>query len=205
MSGNIGNINGAQSTINPFLQQEINRSAILSLNVKSKAFTPSYKKGAQSCNGCNKNEQEIISDIKISDLDIMGVTSIATQMINRPKSPIRHQSSSDLHKTENLIGSNQETELQVDDDTENEMLEVLMNSKINLIKYPIDEAQTRTSSRFQHIFDKLDHNHHNSDHHSRKYTGNSNTFENEEGGTSSEDNCSKDIFAMNIAINYVKD
>jgi hypothetical protein len=70
----------------------------------------------------------------------MGVTSIATQMINRPKSPIRHQSSSDLHKTENLIGSNQETELQVDDDTENEMLEVLMNSKINLIKYPIDEA-----------------------------------------------------------------
>lgn len=49
------------------------------------------------------------------------------------------------------------------------------------------------------MFDKLDH----SGNHSRKYTGNSNMFMNEEGTHS--DSEGKDIFAMNIAINYVKD
>lgn len=82
---------------------EMNRLDAKIMNVKSKAFTPSYKKPS-SYNGGSQIE-EAANSIAISELDIIGQSNITIDPINRPKSPLRHQSSStvDLHKTENLI------------------------------------------------------------------------------------------------------
>lgn len=76
------------------------------------------------------------------------------------------------------------------------MLAVIMKNK-NLIKI----NETRTISRFQHIFDKIA----DSDDQSRKWTENSNQQSDCEGEHSS-DAGPKDIFHMNIVINNnVKD
>ncbi|CDW80500.1 ccch-type zinc finger protein [Stylonychia lemnae] len=212
--------NFATSNGNLQYQNDFSILELASLSLKSKAFTPSYKK-ASSCNSQPDDYHglELInqSPEKISEID---VDKISLELRNiqpehlmiQPKSPIRHQSSSQTNLNyQYLIEAQELTCKQNDDDQESEMYQVIMKSK-DLIK-PHEDSQTRTSSRFQQFFDKMA----TSDDQSRKGTENSNLAsydenaaeeEEHEDNDGADDVFHRDIFQMNIeniGINYLKD
>eukprot|EP00347_Sterkiella_histriomuscorum_P005124 403357804 len=240
--------------------EQLTRLELASLSLKSKAFTPSYKK-AQSCSEPNNNHNLIDVDINQKQILELDIDQISLDNIgyhqqplsqNPLKSPSRLQSSSQTNLN-NFSPSLIESQSQdfsckqknshflrkallneVDDDDQcqddsREMIEVLMKNNQHFMIKPHEDSQTRTSSRFQHMFDKVN----SSENQSRKWTENSNqpSYEDdnedthevniagnpksqqdmnadEEDSSSQLDVFQRDIFSMNIEsidINYLKD